>query len=108
MKNVVQATKEIFMRFSIREVLLLTAIASVLGAWWLDHRWLALELARLRQSWPSFLEYPQSAGGLIINILMWAMLLGAVAYVLSLCAKTSRDTNTPTPPATDSTDKDTE
>jgi hypothetical protein len=39
-------------RFTIRELVLLTIIAAVSVAWWIDHRRQAAEIRRLKDPWP--------------------------------------------------------
>ena len=43
-------------RFTIRELLLLTVIAAVGVAWWIDRSRLAAELKELRDWWPRYGE----------------------------------------------------
>lgn len=42
------------LRFTIREILLLTVIVAILVAWWIDHQRQAAEIRRLKDPWPGF------------------------------------------------------
>lgn len=42
------------MKYSIRDVMLVTVIVAILAAWWLDHQRQAKEIRRLKGPWPGF------------------------------------------------------
>ena len=42
------------MKFSIRDLLLVTVIVALLTAWWLDRSRLAKEIRKLKNPWPGY------------------------------------------------------
>jgi hypothetical protein len=39
------------MKFTIRDLLLVTVIAAILAAWWVDHRQMVQEIKKLKEQW---------------------------------------------------------
>jgi hypothetical protein len=42
------------MKFSIRDLLLLTVIVALAVGWWVDHRRQAREIRKLKNPWPGY------------------------------------------------------
>ena len=42
------------MKFSIRDLMLVTVIVAILVAWWIDHRRQANEIRKFKNPWPGY------------------------------------------------------
>jgi hypothetical protein len=75
------------MKYSLRDLLWLTVVVALATGWFLESRWSWLEIARLRQRRPAFMEYPNNPWDGLLIVVVFLVYVAGFGYIIRRLAQ---------------------